>query len=93
MRTPIRMPTRTLLAAAVLSFAAGTLVGTGIAQAAACKVEAANKKLAGAAQASFMKKCEADAVATCEADSAAKKLAGAAKNSFIKKCVNDAVGK
>lgn len=57
-----------------------------------CKVEASNKKLAGAALTSFMKKCEADAEKKCEADSAAKKLSGAAKTSHMKKCVSDAVG-
>jgi hypothetical protein len=50
------------------------------------------KKLAGAAQNSFMKKCEKDAKATCDSQAAEKKLAGAAKNSFTKKCVKDAVG-
>jgi hypothetical protein len=50
------------------------------------------KKLAGAAKNSFMKKCEKDATATCEASAGDRKLAGAAKNSFLKKCVKDAVG-
>jgi hypothetical protein len=62
------------------------------AQAASCKAQAAEKKLAGAAQTSFMKKCETDATKACETDSASKKLAGAAKTSHMKKCVNDAVG-
>jgi len=75
-----------LVIAAIVTMAAGS------AHAASCKVEAANKKLAGAAQTSFMKKCEADATTKCEADSAAKKLAGAAKTSHMKKCVADAVG-
>lgn len=75
-----------LFVAAALSLAAGS------AHAASCKVEAAQKKLAGAAQTSFLKKCEADATAKCEADSAAKKLSGAAKTSHMKKCVADAVG-
>jgi len=62
-----------------------------------CVAKAADKKLAGAAKNSFMKKCEADAKApakapasACEARAAEKKLAGAAKNSFIKKCEKDA---
>ena len=59
---------------------------------ATCKSDAADKKLAGAALNSFMKKCETDAHAKCEADSAAKKLAGAAKASHNKKCTADAVG-
>lgn len=57
-----------------------------------CSANAAEKKLAGAAKTSFMKKCEKDAAATCEAAAAEKKLAGAAKGSFTKKCVKDAVG-
>ena len=62
------------------------------AMAESCKVEASAKKLAGAAQTSFLKKCEKDAKATCDAQAADKKLAGAAKTSFTKKCVRDAVG-
>lgn len=62
---------------------------------ATCEARAAEKKLAGAAKNSFMKKCEADAAQkssteSCDAQAAEKKLAGAAKNSFIKKCVADA---
>lgn len=57
-----------------------------------CNAAAAEKKLAGAAKTSFLKKCEKDAAATCEAASKEKKLHGAAKNSFEKKCVKDAVG-
>jgi hypothetical protein len=75
-----------VIVAAVLSLAA-----TG-AQAASCKASAGERKLAGAALTSFMKKCEDDAKKACEADSAAKKLHGAAKNSHMKKCVDDAVG-
>ena len=57
-----------------------------------CAMQSAEKKLAGAAQTSFMKKCENDAKTTCEVSAAEKKLAGAAKNSFVTKCVKDAVG-
>ena len=64
-----------------------------------CAARAAEKKLAGAAKTSFMKKCQADAGATagpeaaaCEGKAKEKKLAGAAKNSFVKKCVADAQG-
>jgi hypothetical protein len=59
---------------------------------ASCKSDAADKKLAGAAMNSFMKKCEADAKKSCGTSSAEKKLAGAAKTSFEKKCATDAVG-
>lgn len=58
-----------------------------------CATRAAEKKLAGAAKNSFMKKCQADANQgpnACEAKAKEKKLAGAAKNSFVKKCVADA---
>jgi hypothetical protein len=68
-----------------------SLVATG-AYAASCKTQASEKKLAGAALTSFMKKCETDATKSCDLDSAAKKLAGAAKTSHMKKCVSDAVG-
>ncbi|WP_293763836.1 hypothetical protein [uncultured Aquitalea sp.] len=71
------------LAAANVAFADAT-----------CDAKAAEKKLAGAAKSSFLKKCEKDASAktaqtTCEGKAADKKLAGAAKNSFVKKCVKD----
>jgi hypothetical protein len=59
---------------------------------ATCTATAAEKKLAGAAKTSFMKKCESDAAARCDAAAAEKKLSGAAKTSFTKKCVKDAVG-
>jgi hypothetical protein len=59
-----------------------------------CAAQATEKKLAGAAKSSFMKKCTADSMppaqATCEATAKEKKLAGAAKNSFVKKCLSDA---
>lgn len=66
--------------------------GSAVAQTATCHSQAMDKKLAGAAMTSFMKKCEKDAAATCNTQAMDKKLAGAAKASFTKKCVNDAVG-
>lgn len=57
-----------------------------------CKAQATDKKLAGAALTSFMKKCETDATTACDTQAADKKLSGAAKNSFTKKCVKDATG-
>ena len=57
-----------------------------------CTTSATDKKLAGAARTSFMKKCETDAATTCATAAADKKLAGAARTSFTKKCVADAVG-
>ena len=57
-----------------------------------CQAVVAEKKLAGAAKNSFLKKCEADAQARCDQSAADKKLAGAAKNSHVKKCMAEAVG-
>lgn len=68
------------------------------APAGSCEAQAAEKKLAGAARTSFVKKCERDAAAaspdsaraSCEKTATDKKLAGAARNSFVNKCVKDA---
>ncbi len=57
-----------------------------------CTAQATDKKLAGAAKTSFMKKCSTDAAASCDKQAADKKLNGAAKTSFTKKCVSDATG-
>ena len=57
-----------------------------------CKAAAQEKKLAGAAKISFLKKCEKDATDRCDAAATERKLAGAAKTSNMKKCVKDAVG-
>jgi opacity protein-like surface antigen len=68
-------------------------LATSNAQAAdSCKAQSDAKKLSGAAQTSFMKKCETDAQAACDKQAADKKLSGAAKDSFTKKCVKDATG-
>jgi hypothetical protein len=79
---------RILFVTALMTFAAAAQ-----AEGPSCSMTAGEKKLAGAAKNSFMKKCETDAKASCDTAAAEKKLAGAAKNSFLKKCVNDAVGK
>lgn len=63
----------------------------------ACEAKAVSKDgkpLAGAAKASSIKKCEADALAASgcagkAVDKNGKPLAGAAKSSFMKKCVAD----
>jgi len=76
---------------------AGGFMFTQVAHAASdCEAKAVSKTgkpLAGAAKASFMKKCEADAKAAAPSscadkaiDKNGKPLAGAAKNSFMKKC-------
>lgn len=63
-----------------------------------CAAKATEKKLAGAAKNSFMKKCTRESGAApenaaCAATAKEKKLAGAAKNSFMKKCSADAAAK
>ena len=68
------------------------LCGTAFAAGPSCVDQAQEKKLAGAAKNSFMKKCTTDAQSACEASAQEKKLAGAAKNSFVKKCVKDSTG-
>ena len=82
-RTHEEHPDRALLVAA---FAAPAFAAN-----AACEARPPEKKLAGAAKTSFMKKCEADAggASSCEAMAAEKKLAGAAKTSFVTKCEKD----
>jgi len=84
---------RKFLLAAFIALTAVPMAG-GLARAEdqSCKVRATERKLAGAAQTSFMKKCQTDAEATCNAAATERKLAGAAKTSFLKKCVTDAVG-
>ena len=62
------------------------------ASAESCVAMAKDKKLAGAAQSSFMKKCESDAKTACQASAKEMKLSGAAATSHINKCVKDAVG-
>jgi hypothetical protein len=81
--------------------ALGLALTVGVAHAdpkADCAAKSAEKKLAGAAKASFEKKCIADAGAgaaapavspACAKSAADKKLAGAAKTSHIKKCMAD----
>lgn len=74
--------------------AAGLVFGVATAALAdgSCTSNATDKKLAGAAKTSFMKKCQTDAAKLCDDQSAARKLAGAAKTSFTRKCLGDAVG-
>jgi hypothetical protein len=48
------------------------------------------KPLAGAAKASFLKKCKSDACEGKAVSADGKPLAGAAKASFLKKCEADA---
>jgi len=80
----------------------GLFAGPAFAANADCEAKAGEKKLAGAAKTSFVKKCEKEAGAApaaaaaspaCEKSAADKKLAGAAKTSHIKKCMADAGAK
>jgi len=82
-----------LIALLIVAFAASTAYAADD-----CAAKATEKKLAGAAKNSFMKKCTRDAGAAtenvaCAATAKEKKLAGAAKNSFMKKCSADAAAK
>jgi hypothetical protein len=79
---------RSIIVAAALS----ALALPAFADGGTCTARSAEKKLAGAAKNSFMKKCTEDAQKACETAAAEKKLAGAAKTSFMKKCEKDAVG-
>lgn len=85
---------KTLIIALLAAFAGGQAYAAN----ADCAKKAEEKKLAGAAKTSFVKKCEKDAGGTaataaaspaCEKSAVDKKLHGAAKNSHIKKCTAD----
>jgi hypothetical protein len=71
---------------------AAALAGAASAQPIDCRTAAADKNLAGAAFASFMKKCERDAQSACRLYASDQKLSGAARASFTAKCVRDKVG-
>ncbi|MDP1791936.1 MAG: hypothetical protein Q8L12_15315, partial [Methylibium sp.] len=74
----------TVLALSVAALAAHAADAT-------CEAKAAEKKLAGAAKTSFVKKCLEDSGSlSCDAKAVEKKLAGAAKTSFVTKCEKDA---
>jgi hypothetical protein len=88
---------KTLISIALTSLA---LLATPAFAAGDCEAKAVGKDgkpLAGAAKASFMKKCEADGAAApsaaCEKSAADKKLAGAAKTSHLRKCAADEAAK
>lgn len=78
--------TTVLVLAAASTFAGGALA------AGSCKGQADAKNLHGAAQTSFLAKCEKDARSKCSSDAKAKGLHGAAETSFTTKCVKDATG-
>ena len=81
---------RALIASLTLALLA-TVAHAGDAACEAKAVDKNGKALAGAAKASFIKKCEADAggASQCEAMATDKKLAGAARTSFVTKCEKD----
>ena len=65
--------------ALIVGLALSTFAASAFAAGETCTAQAAEKKLAGAAKNSFVKKCTGDAQKTCETAAAEKKLAGAAK--------------
>ncbi len=83
---------RIIFAALFTSIAASAYAQSPPAPTPSCKIQATDKKLAGAAMTSFMKKCQTDATTSCNTQADGKKLAGAARTSFTKKCVTDATG-
>jgi hypothetical protein len=84
--TTARKPMRILIVLAVLSSFCGPALAD------SCTAQANAKKLHGAAEASFMKKCATDVRSKCDADAKAKNLHGAAAKSFTDKCVRDGTG-
>lgn len=79
---------RVLLAALLLSlnFASAPAQGTCESRA----VSREGKPLAGAAKASFLKKCKRDSCQTKAVGRDGRQLAGAAKRSFMQKCQREA---
>lgn len=77
---------------AVLVFAAAGVFAGGSLAAGSCRSQADAKNLHGAAQTSFLTKCEKDARSKCNSDAKAKGLHGAAETSFTTKCMKDATG-
>jgi hypothetical protein len=75
---------RIALAAVLSFFAIGAAFADDTCQSKA--IDKNGKPLAGAALASFMKKCKADACEPKAVSADGKPLAGAAKASFLKKC-------
>jgi hypothetical protein len=77
---------RVLIALAATACLAGPVLAD------TCSAQATAKKLHGAAETSFVKKCTSDAKVKCDGDAKAKNLHGAAQTSFTTKCVKDATG-
>ncbi len=79
---------RILLAALVLSL--NVAFASAQETCASKAVSSAGKPLAGAAKASFLKKCKRDACQIKAVGKNGKPLAGAAKKSFMQKCEREA---
>jgi hypothetical protein len=77
-----------LLAALMSALAVGSAMAQGTCESRAVAKDGA--PLAGAAKASFLKKCKADTCKVEAVDKNGKPLAGAAKASFLKKCQGEA---
>jgi hypothetical protein len=81
-------PVRYVIAAAL----AALLATAAYAQRPTCKLQAIERKLAGAALTGFMKKCEQDMQEVCEKSAEDRKLEGFARGSFTRRCVAQFVG-
>ncbi len=80
-----------LICAGMSGFVSAAQAQSSIPPAPDCAARATEKRLAGAALDSFMKKCEREeATRACDTAAAEKKLSGAARTSFVRKCVKDA---
>jgi hypothetical protein len=79
---------RTILAALILAFAAGSAMAQATCESKAISKD--GKPLAGAAKNSFVNKCKKDACEGKAVSKDGKSLSGAAKNSFMTKCEKDA---
>ena len=75
---------RTILAALILAFAAGSAMAQATCESKAISKD--GKPLAGAAKTSFVNKCKKDACESKAVSKDGKPLYGAAKKSFIQKC-------
>jgi hypothetical protein len=86
------MPNKGNVRAPALAIAMSCIFASGAFAGVTCKSQADAKNLHGAAQTSFLTKCEKDAKAKCGSDAKAKGLHGAAETSFKTKCIKDATG-
>lgn len=82
------MNLHSLIAAVLVAAATSSIAATPSLE---CTRLADEKRLTGAAKASYLRKCEADAdggvLGACQRAAETKKLAGAARNGHIKRCL------